>query len=170
MRKMKRGSCKMFCFMQVVAMYLDPCISLLSTSEFVWYAFHRLSSYSLRNCKTAHHPPNVSSSADLIIDGDWATTGGKDKQPFKFYDNGTDATSRLILFGSRQCLQVLSSASMWFMDGNFSLAPSPFTQVRPPPSFITSIVNFWLKLYQFCMFNENRVKAQKRQQFCHVNE
>jgi hypothetical protein len=44
-------------------------------------------------------------------------------------DNGPDADSRIILFAAPRGLAKLASASTWYMDGNFAMAPANFSQL-----------------------------------------
>ena len=88
---------------------------------------------TLRNQKILRHPPVPDTLDGLVVDGEWATTGGQTPQPFLFYDNGSDGchpASRILAFGSTECLKLLGSATKWFIDGNFSMAPRNFLQVR----------------------------------------
>ena len=85
---------------------------------------------TLRNYKTVHHPRQAQTLSELSIDGDWATTGGTDKKPFKVYDNGVDSDARLIVFATDKCLEHPGRSSTWYMDGNFSMAPRLFLQVN----------------------------------------
>jgi len=82
-----------------------------------------------RNAKSRHHPPNPKSLSDLVVSGSWATTGGAEPRPFVVYDNGTQSSSRIIAFGSDQCLALLGQAQTWYMDGNFGISPPMFLQV-----------------------------------------
>ena len=62
---------------------------------------------TLRNRRAANHPPVPKSLLELKIDGDWATTGETPPQPFLFFDSVHDAGSRILAFGSKQCMSVL---------------------------------------------------------------
>lgn len=84
---------------------------------------------SLRNCKTVHHPPQPATLTDPTVDGEWATTGGVDRKPFLIHDNGAQSQSRMVMFATEKGLELLSRSATWFMDGNFSMAPSLFMQV-----------------------------------------
>lgn len=97
---------------------------------------------TLRNHRSQRHPPIPNSLKELVIAGDYTTIGGMNKQQFLIYDNGTCATSRIIVFASEPCLSLLGSASKWFMDGNFAMAPKGFLQVRRLSSSI--LVTFTL--------------------------
>jgi len=46
------------------------------------------------------------------------------------FDNGSSATSRIIIFATSECLKHLAGSQKWFMDGNFAVAPKLFMQVN----------------------------------------
>ena len=54
------------------------------------------------------------------------TTGDVEPRPFLIYDTGVAEEGRVLIFASDECLRVLSRANIWFMDGNFSMAPRIF--------------------------------------------
>ena len=83
---------------------------------------------TLRNHRRLNFPPDPTSLDDLVVDGSWAETAGDNPDHFLLYDNGPHAQNRMLIF-SRQCLEKLSSAETWLMDGNFSMAPPPFQQL-----------------------------------------
>jgi hypothetical protein len=83
---------------------------------------------TLRNHRRLNFPPDPTSLDDLVVDGSWAETAGDNPDDFLLYDNGPHAQNRMLIF-SRQCLEKLSSAETWLMDGNFSMAPPPFQQL-----------------------------------------
>jgi hypothetical protein len=56
-------------------------------------------------------------------------TGGKDPRPFLLYDNGTDATERLLIFSTEEHLHLLGRSETLFMDGTFDVAPKIFAQL-----------------------------------------
>ena len=78
----------------------------------------------IRRERSRGTPPTPNTLADLTIEGEWACTN-QDGERFMIYDNGVDAASRIIIFGSRIALEKLASATTWFMDGNFAMAPQP---------------------------------------------
>ena len=55
---------------------------------------------TLRRQRAKNNPKNPTSVSDLIIDDTWTTTGGEDPKPFLFYDNGSDARNRMLVFGA----------------------------------------------------------------------
>ena len=83
----------------------------------------------IRRERAKHQPAVPETLDDLVIDGEWAETFGEDPQRFLFYDNGTDVQSRILLFGSPSTLRKLASSTLWFMDGNFAMAPPGFLQM-----------------------------------------
>lgn len=84
---------------------------------------------TLRNCRTSAYPRAPACLDDLVLDDVWRTCGDDDNRRFLISDNGPGSRSRLIVFGSDQCLQVLAASTTWYMDGNFSMAPAHFLQV-----------------------------------------
>lgn len=45
------------------------------------------------------------------------------------YDNGPNADDRIIMFATEYNLSLLARSDMWFVDGNFGLAPEFFKQL-----------------------------------------
>ena len=69
--------------------------------------------------------PKDPNSLDLLkIENDWELT--KDGERFLLYDNGPDSDNRIMIFATDMCLQLLSGAQTWFMDGT---APLLFKQI-----------------------------------------
>ena len=66
---------------------------------------------------------------DIIIQGEWATTGGLAGRSFLLYDNGVDADERMLIFATIENLRRLSESTTWNMDGNFAMAPNLFAQL-----------------------------------------
>ena len=58
-----------------------------------------------------------------------ANNWGSNPKTFLRYDNGTDAASRIVIFASEECLQLLSRSKTWYMDGNFKMSPKLFMQL-----------------------------------------
>jgi hypothetical protein len=88
---------------------------------------------TLRNQRTSRYPPQPQSLENLSVSGPWATTGDSAGLPFLFYDSLDSSSSdepRILAFGSQKCLEVLCTSKVWFMDGNFAMAPKLFMQVR----------------------------------------
>ena len=85
------------------------------------------------NCKQIRYhrkkklPKVPSSLKELQIDGEWATTGGDYPEPFLLHDNGSDANSRIVMFATKDCLQLMCKSKIWFMDGNYKMAPKHFS-------------------------------------------
>jgi hypothetical protein len=61
--------------------------------------------------------------------GEWTQTIGENPENFLIYDNGRDSISRIVIFASPRALSKLCQADTWYMDGNFSLAPTHFAQL-----------------------------------------
>ena len=57
------------------------------------------------------------------------TTGDVVPRPFLIYDAGVAEERRFLIFAADECSRVLSMAYIWFMDGNFSMAPRIFKQI-----------------------------------------
>ena len=73
------------------------------------------------------HPPEVP-LPELAIEGPWAQTLQDEPQRFLLADNR--ALPRVILFASDACLRLLAEPqAIWFVDGNFALAPAEFAQL-----------------------------------------
>ena len=83
----------------------------------------------IRRQKRGVRPKEPKSLAELNLDGVWITTGGADPKPFLIHDSGPDATNRVLVFASDECLRLLANSNHWYMDGTFSLAPKFSKQV-----------------------------------------
>ena len=77
--------------------------------------------------RSADQPANVPLPA-LQIEGRWTQTIQDPAQRFLLHDNHED-NNRVIVFASTPCLQLISQAEQWFVDGNFSMAPPQFQQL-----------------------------------------
>ena len=49
-------------------------------------------------------------------------------------------TSHLIAMGIEQCLQHLATSQKWYMDGNFTVAPKSFQQVRCCSLYLSPLI------------------------------
>ncbi|KAB0805386.1 hypothetical protein PPYR_02356 [Photinus pyralis] len=83
---------------------------------------------TLRNHKGAKFP-DPQSLQELLIEGDWRTTGEPNNERFLLHDNGPNSDERVIIFATDGCLVHLANSTAWFVDGNFSLAPNLFLQL-----------------------------------------
>lgn len=98
--------------------------------------------YFLSNRECLHclfKPDNL-----LYFIGDWRTTAPPNMERMLLNDNGPNAEERIVIFATDQSLHCLANSSVWFMDGNFSLAPKHFQQlyvirVKVRELFITSV-------------------------------
>jgi len=75
---------------------------------------------------------------------EWRTTGEPNHERFLLYDNNNESNERIIIFATDECLRYLAEADEWYMDGNFTLAPTFFQQlyvirVQVRGIFITTI-------------------------------
>ncbi|KAF0750043.1 Integrase catalytic domain-containing protein, partial [Aphis craccivora] len=58
--------------------------------------------------------------------GKWKTTMGGESKEFLIYDS--ESENRMLIFATSRALTILSSASLWFMDGTFKCS-SVFAQL-----------------------------------------
>ena len=79
----------------------------------------------MRYERSKHVPPTPDELRNLTIQGEWANTKGDNPEQFVIYDNGPDTDARIVIFASPPCLRKLCTANIWFMDGNFAMAPRP---------------------------------------------
>ena len=92
-------------------------------------------------------PTDPTSLSSLVIPEDFKVTNDEDPRQFLIHDSGNGVRQRLVIFATESSLRVLASASTWFMDGNFSMAPVIFSQIyviRVPfsESAITCVYSF----------------------------
>ena len=67
---------------------------------------------------------------DINLINPWDTTGGANPIPFLLHDSRAHAVPNLILvFDADDALDHLASSDTWFMNGNFKVSPTIFTQV-----------------------------------------
>ena len=52
----------------------------------------------IRHHQCANQPRDPTSLQELVISGEWASTGGPEPQPFLIYDNGPDSDNLIIAF------------------------------------------------------------------------
>ena len=78
--------------------------------------------------RTAQFPDVPANLVDLALIPPWSETIEDIPQPFLIGDNN-DRNNRVIVFSSPACLQKLSQAQEFFVDGNFNLAPLQFEQI-----------------------------------------
>ena len=79
---------------------------------------------ALRGERSANMPPEPNDLNELVIEGEWTTNGNvKNPSNFMLHDNGINAGERVIIFATEENLRRLC---MWFMDGNFAMAPNLF--------------------------------------------
>ena len=74
-------------------------------------------------------PTDPTSLSSLVIPEDFKVTNDEDPRQFLIHDSGNGVRQRLVIFATESSLRVLASASTWFMDGNFSMAPVIFSQI-----------------------------------------
>ena len=67
------------------------------------------------------------------MDGDWTTMGNDRDEPFLVYNNGPAANIRVTVFGTESGLKLLGRSAVWYMDGNFAMAPAIFTYIIRVP-------------------------------------
>ena len=76
--------------------------------------------------KLPKDPPTLK---ELKIEDEWTQTAGPSPKNFLIHDSGSDASQRIIIFGTDEALRHLALTSTWFMDGCFSMAPRLFQQL-----------------------------------------
>ena len=86
-------------------------------------------SRTMRNARSTTHPRQPKKLSELTFSGPWLTTGGDSPRDFLQKDNGCGAPQRIVLFGTSAQVQHLASATEWYLDGNFAMAPDLFTQL-----------------------------------------
>ena len=83
----------------------------------------------LRRCiwrqrqEQGRYPP-IPNGPNFNIPQEYAIIG---EQQFLQYDNGRE--DRILIFGTRDCLDYLENSRHWFMDGTFSVSPPQFAQL-----------------------------------------
>ncbi|CAH0561756.1 unnamed protein product [Brassicogethes aeneus] len=85
---------------------------------------------TFRNIKAGHNPKEPTLLTDLVIKEEWKSTGGPENKRFILNDNGLNAKERIIIFADDNCLGYLAAATTWYLDGNYSLAPRFFKQLK----------------------------------------
>lgn len=70
--------------------------------------------------------PEEPRSMQFVLPEKWKTTMGGESNPFLIYDNVSE--NRMLIFATSRALTILSSASLWFMDGTFKCS-SVFAQL-----------------------------------------
>ena len=86
-------------------------------------------SRTMRNARSKTHPRQPKKLSQLTFSGPWLTTGEDRPRDFLQKDNGCGASQRIVLFATSEQVQHLASATEWYMDGNFAMAPALFTQL-----------------------------------------
>ena len=69
----------------------------------------------------------IPNKTELKIEGEWTETSTSEM--FLIHDSGAESRSRVVVFASDTRLRHLARQRVWYMDGNFSLAPKIFQQV-----------------------------------------
>ena len=88
-----------------------------------------LVSETLSSAAFADLPKDPAILREVIIDGEWATTGGAEAEPFFICDTGSEARNHVVVYAIRLCLKHLANSTTFFMDETFSTAPNMFQQV-----------------------------------------
>ena len=86
---------------------------------------------TIQRVRSNDYPPIPVTMEELVIEGSWAMTFGEHPSQFLRYDNrGSEGQAgRMIIFFSDAGINLLSSASVWYMDGNFKMSPQGFLQL-----------------------------------------
>ncbi len=79
--------------------------------------------------RTQEYPAEPASLVNLHIVPPWTHTLGQQEEEFLFFDNGPQATHRIVAYATEDNLRRLAAADKWFMDGNFAMAPPKFLQL-----------------------------------------
>ncbi|KAG1704773.1 hypothetical protein GQR58_003956 [Nymphon striatum] len=83
----------------------------------------------IRRVRRGQFPPVPASLSELIIEDEWTQTSGHTPEPFFIDDNGQESNSRVDVFAPPPALRTLFTADIWFMDGNYAMAPPRFLQL-----------------------------------------
>lgn len=75
--------------------------------------------------KDANHPGLPTSRQDLTLPADYCTT----ENGVRFLQYDSKGEDRFLIFMTPRCMQYLSEAETWFMDGTFQTVPSIFYQL-----------------------------------------
>ena len=84
---------------------------------------------NIRRYKRGSVPKEPASAKDIHLTEEFTTTGGAEPKPFLIYDNGSEATKRILIFATEDGLRTLCRSREWFVDGTFSVAPRQFKQM-----------------------------------------
>ena len=88
-------------------------------------------SQTMARARKKSFPANPNNLNQLVIQNEFATTGGANPVRFLLHDNGAGnaINSRIVIFSSDANLRHLASAGHWSADGNFKLVPGIFQQL-----------------------------------------
>ena len=85
---------------------------------------------SIQRQRQLRRPAEPATLADVDLVAPWTTTGGATQLPFLFHDRGQAAgNDRILVFGEDAVIDHLASSDTWYMDGNFKVSPTMFTQL-----------------------------------------
>ena len=82
---------------------------------------------NIRNTQRGTRPKEPATLSELQIQEEWAPTSGE--HPFLVYDNGSQSSQRVIVFGSNEGIRHLAMQREWYLDGTFDVAPKFFKQL-----------------------------------------
>ena len=82
---------------------------------------------TIRRVQRGNLPKEPTTLKELVLEGEWTDTTSSKR--FLIPDSGPDSRSRMLVFTSEEGLTHLASQDIWYMDGNFSLAPKVFQQM-----------------------------------------
>lgn len=82
-------------------------------------------SKTVRRQRKNNHPTAPKSLNELVLPEIFTLAG----ENFVLYDNGQDATNRLIIFGTQQAMDFMATCPILHMDGTVSSGPTLFDQI-----------------------------------------
>ena len=92
--------------------------------------------------------PEEPRSMQFVLPEKWKTTMGGESKVFLIYDS--ESENRMLIFATSRALTILSSASLWFMDGTFKCS-SVFAQLYVIRAEFENDV--FTCFYTLCCFN-----------------
>ena len=108
--------------------YADNITALTDAAKAILQSVDTCKCTIARN-RTQEYPAEPASLVNLHIVPPWTHTLGQQEEEFLFFDNGPQATHRIVAYATEDNLRRLAAADKWFMDGNFAMAPPKFLQL-----------------------------------------
>lgn len=82
-------------------------------------------SRNMRRQRKTNHPTAPTNLAELVLPEIFTLAN----ENFVLYDNGQEATNRLIIFGTKQAMEFMATCPILHMDGTVSSGPALFEQI-----------------------------------------